>query len=319
MTIFALIRKILTKQLIPKLPNVATVEKMRPKPTSLTIKDNNYNLNELSNKCLQKLHCENLRLIPRLVWKLNNLHELTLVDCELTDIPVQLTDLAPKLRILDLSNNSIKSIDCWFVVEMRHLTNLDISHNKLEFIPYQIKAMTSLDKINLSHNQLSDVTNTLGLIPSLRYLDLSHNNLNHLPYTLIKNLTINTRLNNLDIANNPLKERNKKASDYVKNSFPTLMNLSASAIMNSDTVLYNCHKYLPPSLCKTIAMNGENCLICGRGLIDRHMKLRIIHMSLEQAATCLSTSPFPTFPMGPASQFICHFCRVTNKFRINYD
>lgn len=317
--IFALITKILKGQLIPKLPNVAVMEKLRPKPTSLVIQDNSYSATDLSNKCLQKLHCEKLRLVPRLVWKLTNLHELKLVNCQLTEIPTKLTDLAPKLRTLDLSWNQIKAIDSWFATAMRHLTSLDLSHNQLEFVPYQIKAMTSLERINLSHNQLTDVTNTLGLILSLRCLDLSHNNLNFLPYTLIKNLTIKARLNNLDLASNPLREKSEKPSDHVKRSFPSLLNLSASAIMSSDKLLFVCHEYLPPSLYNIIAINGENCLICSRGLVDRQMKLRIIHMSLEQIAVCLSTSHFPTFPLVPAMQYICHFCRATDKLQVKYD
>ena len=88
----SLMSKILKKQLIPKLAKVSIVEKLKPKPTALTIKDNTFSASDLSNKCLQRLFCDNFRLIPRLVWKLNNLIELKLNNCEMTETPIQLRD-----------------------------------------------------------------------------------------------------------------------------------------------------------------------------------------------------------------------------------
>ena len=304
----SLMTKILKKQLIPKLAKVSVVEKLKPKPTALTIRDNDFSASDLSNKCLQRLVCDNFRLIPRLVWKLNNLVDLKINNCELTEIPMKLNDLGPNLRLLDLSNNEIHSFDGSFVVGMRRLKSLDLNHNKLEFIPFEIKLMSSLERLNLSYNQLSDLPNTLGKISSMQSLDLSHNNLNCLPFTFIKNLLRMTRLNGLDISGNPLREQKSSPSSEIDKSFPSLVTLSSAAILSNDDLLYSCHKYLPQSLYINIVKNGENCAICGRIVADKQIRRTIVQTSLERIANCLSTSPFPTFPMVPASQIVCRLC-----------
>ena len=195
---------------------------------------------------------------------------------------------------------------------MRRLKSLDLNHNKLEFIPYEIKLMSGLERLNLSHNQLSHLPNTLGKICSMQTLDLSHNNLNCLPMTFIKNLLLMTRLNGLDISGNPLREQRESFSTTVDKHFPTLMSLSSAAILSNDALLYSCHQFLPQRIYKNIVTNGDNCAKCERTVVDKQTKYSIIYMSLERIANCLSTSPFPTFPNAPASRHLCHYCRFAN-------
>ncbi|XP_054163402.1 leucine-rich repeat protein SHOC-2-like [Oppia nitens] len=304
----SLINKITTHQTIPKLANVSTVEKMKPKPTTLTIKDNAFSASDLSNKCLQKLSIETFRTIPRLVWKLNNLCELILNNCDLVDIPHKLQDLKTNLRILDLSKNHIKCIDGSFVVAMKHLKTLNLSHNQLQYIPLELKSMQSLEKLNVSHNELSSVVHSVGSISSLNDLDISHNQINSLSYSLIKELLRYVRLNNLDTSGNPLRERLFTTSIIINKPFPTLKSLCLANIVSTNCLLNNCHQILPHTLYKELQINAEKCCHCGESVVDKRMKLRSVHQSLEQIVTSLSTTHFPSFPHFPAIQYVCYLC-----------
>jgi hypothetical protein len=140
----SLVRKILKRETIPKLANISSVEKLKPKPTSLSISGNNYNINDLTNKCLTKLFCDNLKLIPRLVWKLNNLTQLKLSFCQLNETPIHLNDLGLKLKLLDLSHNNIQSIDGSFLIAMKQLNHLDLSFNQLNYLSFEVISLKSL-------------------------------------------------------------------------------------------------------------------------------------------------------------------------------
>jgi len=312
----SLISKILRRETIPKLANVSSVEKLKPKQTSLTIKDNNYNISDLSNKCLTKLLCDNLKLIPRLVWKLNNLTELKLSFCDLNDIPLKLNDLGLKLKILNLSHNSIKSIDGSFVVAMNRLNHLDLSHNKLFYLPFEIKIMQSLEHLHISYNQLNHLPFTLGKINSLKFLNLSHNNLQYIPLSLINEFKLNVRLSNLDISDNPLREplSDLRTSLLSMASFPSLKCLSSSVILSHDSLLFSHHQFLPQFLYRNIQLNGEICSVCNSCALNRDLKLGVVHHSLELITNCMSTSHFPSFPLVPAVKYTCNYCLLAKNF-----
>eukprot|EP00041_Stephanoeca_diplocostata_P024001 m.600406 g.600406 ORF g.600406 m.600406 type:complete len:736 (-) comp22432_c0_seq4:596-2803(-) len=62
-----------------------------------------------------------------------------------------------------------------FLCELRHLTTLDLSHNRLQEFPSQaVAAMPKLASVNLSHNALHEMPASLCTV-TLRRLDLSHN------------------------------------------------------------------------------------------------------------------------------------------------
>jgi hypothetical protein len=311
----SLMRKILKRETIPKLANISSVEKLKPKPISLSISGNNYNINDLTNKCLTKLFCDNLKLIPRLVWKLNNLTQLKLTSCQLNEIPINLNDLGLKLKLLDLSHNSIQSIDGSFLIAMKQLNHLDLSFNQLNYLSFEMKALKSLEHLNVSNNRLCDLPFTLGHIMTLKFLDLSNNNLQYIPFSLIKEMLRNVRLSNLDISGNPLRE---PLSDFTSSlismpSLPSLKCLSSSAILSNDHFLYKCHQLLPQFLYRNIQMNGEKCSLCFSPIVNRDLKLGVIHQSLELITNCMSTSHFPSFPLVPAVQYICNYCLSSKK------
>lgn len=312
----ALVSKIIKRQTFPKLAHISSVEKQKPKPTSLTIDGNQYNFNDLKNKCLTKLFCLNLKLIPRLVWKLNNLVELKLSFCELNEIPLKLNELGLNLKILNLSHNSIQAINGSFLLALRHLNHLDLSHNELLYLPFEIKVLQRLEQLNVCNNSLTDLPFTLAKVSSLQVLNVSHNKLQYIPFSLIKEMALNVRLNNFDISDNPLREplTDLKTSLMSVTSLPSLKLLSSAAILSHDSLLYSSHHVLPQLLYRNIQLDGEMCSLCCSPFVNKNLKLGVIHQSLEAIAVCMSTSYFPSFPLVPALKYICYYCLLTKKY-----
>ncbi|KAI6186361.1 Leucine-rich repeat-containing protein [Aphelenchoides besseyi] len=97
--------------------------------------------------------------------------------------------LVPELEAetsLNLSNNQFQMIalDRTATSKLQHITDVDISHNELEFV-YEIVELHSLKRLNLSHNQIVALSSSdfgvnpdAEILPELEELDLSFNNLN---------------------------------------------------------------------------------------------------------------------------------------------
>lgn len=114
-------------------------------------------------------------LIPRTLWKLKNLTQLSLSENELTSLPA----------------------------EIGYLTNLTVLYlydNQLDSLPGEIGKLTNLKKLYLNNNNLTSLPAEIGKLSNLTSLYLSNNNLTYLP-TEIQELT---NLKELDLLNNPL-------------------------------------------------------------------------------------------------------------------
>jgi Leucine-rich repeat (LRR) protein len=98
----------------------------------------------------------------------------------LTDIPIQVFDLSSTLTILNLSVNKLKFLPAslW---EMTMLESLDISSNELESLPPQVEQLTNLQVLNLRHNFLTTLPASLGRCVALQKLNLEYNRLKTLP------------------------------------------------------------------------------------------------------------------------------------------
>lgn len=98
----------------------------------------------------------------------------------LTDIPIQVFDLSSTLTILNLSVNKLKFLPAslW---EMTKLESLDISSNELESLPPQVEQLTNLQVLNLRHNFLTTLPASLGRCVALQKLNLEYNRLKTLP------------------------------------------------------------------------------------------------------------------------------------------
>ena len=129
----------------------------------------------------------------RHISQCSKLEVLILADCGLSNVSA-LGEM-PALRVLDLSNNSIGSIDALVNLStldelylghnaltgfpvlrgLKSLRILDLSYNALEYVG-GVSACTALERLNVSHNRLSSVT-PLSALTELVWLNASNNNL----------------------------------------------------------------------------------------------------------------------------------------------
>ena len=70
------------------------------------------------------------------------------------------------------------------VLQLSHLTDLDLSNNKLSRLPRSITKLTNLTWLNLKNNKLTDVPESIIKLRNLTWLDLSNNNITNLPKSL---------------------------------------------------------------------------------------------------------------------------------------
>ncbi|CAL4083519.1 unnamed protein product [Meganyctiphanes norvegica] len=86
----------------------------------------------------------------------------------------------PILKKLYLNNNQISQLD-WTLRDMPNLKQMDVSCNRLSFIPGDAMHNENLHFLNISHNDIGDVgISAFKGLPKLSHLDLSHNALTEL-------------------------------------------------------------------------------------------------------------------------------------------
>ncbi|XP_050997330.1 toll-like receptor 7 [Acomys russatus] len=107
-----------------------------------------------------------------------NLDELDISRNSLTSLPRGFFEgMPPNLKTLSLAENGLGSF-AWDKLQLlKHLKNLDLSHNKLPVVPERLaNCSKSLMKLILKHNQIRHLTKYfLEDAMQLRYLDLSSN------------------------------------------------------------------------------------------------------------------------------------------------
>ncbi len=117
---------------------------------------------------------------------IDNLHELKLSDCNLSDISA--LENVTKLTYLDLSLNSISDISS--LKRMTKLTSLSLSYNDISDIS-ALKNMTKLTKLNLHYNDITDIS-ALKRMTKLTRLVLSYNDISDI--SVLENMTELTEL-----------------------------------------------------------------------------------------------------------------------------
>ncbi|XP_054773808.2 leucine-rich repeat protein SHOC-2-like [Lytechinus pictus] len=107
---------------------------------------------------------------------------LDLSSCLLESVPQAVYHLMRKTQLssIDLSHNALTIMSKKLPMKFPSVTAFNISDNKVEKIPDEIKEMTMLETLNASHNQLSTLPETFYELSSLRILDLSHNDITDL-------------------------------------------------------------------------------------------------------------------------------------------
>ena len=126
----------------------------------------NLNGNKLSNTILD------------IVWQIPNLQTLSLSNNNLTGCLDTSSAVSKQIRVLDVSNNKIESLNI-DGVQFANLQKLNISGNKLEDLPWTSLAPCPLLELVAASNDLSGVAfnGVVAGFDKLRELDLSRNSL----------------------------------------------------------------------------------------------------------------------------------------------
>jgi len=106
-----------------------------------------------------------------------------------TYIPSEFSIRLPHLSFIDLSHNRLIYLPDSFGY-LFHLKTLLLNNNRLQELPETFCLLARLQKVDLSHNQLKCLPQTLGNMESLESLNISYNELESLPLTLGKSKSL---------------------------------------------------------------------------------------------------------------------------------
>ncbi|XP_023932880.1 leucine-rich repeat protein 1 [Lingula anatina] len=195
-----------------------------------------------------------LKKVDSRIIQLKHLSHLNLSGNCLTSLPVALGELQ-HLTELDVSDNQIEQFPQPLGdSSLRNsLTFLNISKNKLKFLPPSFCALSSLVTLNMNENQLQCLPARFGHLLKLRFLSAAKNSLKTLPGTFTQLL-----LEKLDLyCNEFLLEGPATAVD--KLSFPSLLECAARSIKKGR--VQHTEEDLPPMLLHFLK-SAKLCL-CG--------------------------------------------------------
>ncbi|XP_052807094.1 toll-like receptor 4 [Mya arenaria] len=132
-------------------------------------------------------------------------YEATNISRPIVALPVDSMGAIP-LKVLDISQNGIISMDLNLTAMSRYMEDIDLSNNKLYLmdtskIKHIFKNTPNIYRINLSNNRLSKLPDDIfSTNTNLEYLDLSHNRLSTLDFKfshLIKLKVLNVSFNEI--------------------------------------------------------------------------------------------------------------------------
>ncbi len=152
-------------------------------------------VNDLTETPPFGLHCPSLHTInlcKNRIISVNNETFLylpsltTLILCEnlITHIPEYIR-LPASLEVLDLTNNLIKSLGS-IVKNLKNLTNLIVTKNRIEQVPFNTLAnLSALQHLAMDENLIEFINESDGCCPSLRVLKLNENYMSSIPVTFL--------------------------------------------------------------------------------------------------------------------------------------
>ncbi|XP_053634351.2 leucine-rich repeat protein 1-like isoform X3 [Cherax quadricarinatus] len=150
---------------------------------------------------LESLKVNNVQLnrVENRIMKLKKLHSLNLNHNIIKELPTKMNEMHCLVN-LHLSFNNITCISHQlFSGRLSHtLQMLDLSNNKIEYLPHTLGQLHSLVSLKLDGNILHKLPISLGKLTRLKYLTASKNKLVELPATLS-----NLRLESMDVFGNP--------------------------------------------------------------------------------------------------------------------
>lgn len=110
--------------------------------------------------------------------------ELDLSGCNLSGLPLLVSDNFAKVRVLDLGKNRLSAFPATLVggtIVFDMLEELNLAGNLITAVPPTISRLTRLRVLRLDENQLTSLPVELALLSQLEFLDISGNALTDLP------------------------------------------------------------------------------------------------------------------------------------------
>ncbi|XP_071513066.1 leucine-rich repeat protein 1 isoform X2 [Panulirus ornatus] len=241
-----------------------------------------------------KINDVQLNRIENRILKLKRLHSLNLNNNLIKELPSAMSEMHC-LTELHLSLNNITHISHQlFEGRLSHtLQLLDLSNNKMEYLPHTLGKLHNLISLKIGENFLQKLPVSLGKLTRLKYLMASNNKLVELPAS-IRHLKVDT----LDVFGNPFSSR----LGLVRNNIvgvPCLKEIASA---------YCVKRRLQPTAADIPATLVEylqawmKCL-CGRICYESHI-LACISLNLKLVASALTIgNAFQT--SAPALATLC--------------
>ncbi|XP_014470905.1 PREDICTED: leucine-rich repeat-containing protein 40-like [Dinoponera quadriceps] len=166
-----------------------------------SVPDRVWRINELTEEELRNLHFElDYEHKEERWWEQEPLRVLDLSSNSLTTIDSRIRFLT-ELSTLDIHNNLLEELPA-AIGFLRELKLLNLSDNKLASLPPKFYTLTELCELHLKNNHINILESEIGNLIMLTYLDLSHNNLSDLPI----GMGYMVRLVTLNLCHNMIKE-----------------------------------------------------------------------------------------------------------------
>ncbi|KAG5670988.1 hypothetical protein PVAND_001213 [Polypedilum vanderplanki] len=266
-------------------------------------------------RTLKELHINEIGCsqMPIGILNLSNLTYLNLNNNKIEKIHRALGNL--RINELSISENDLgKSMSIkdweWFngINLQQNLRTLNLSKNKLKFMPSAIAKFESLVNLDLSNNEISRLPFAIKQMKSMRNLNLSHNQLKSLPCTIRK-----LQLDLIDLSSNQFSSYSKSleiAQQSQRNitalnlDFPTLFELASQIIIKKQIPFMSLNI---PKIIKEILFHSPICCNtkCESLCYDRkiYSNINITEIKSKSRITSDNTSHF--LVDGPLCKITC--------------
>ncbi|KAE9456453.1 hypothetical protein C3L33_11664, partial [Rhododendron williamsianum] len=123
-----------------------------------------------------------------------DLEKVSLMKNEISTIPSATSPMCPNLSTLILRENPLERLPYRFLLHLRALSLLDLSHTEIQSLPNSISDMECLTALFLGHCEQLIYVPSLAKLKEMRVLDLSYTKIKRVPQGL-ENLVNLERLN----------------------------------------------------------------------------------------------------------------------------
>lgn len=156
---------------------------------------------------------------------------LDLSDCQLMTFPDAIFHLMRNTVVLacDLSSNVLRKIPPKFPMKFTHITELNLSHNRLSTLPEELKDMPDLRKLDISYNDFMSMPWVVFRLPKVTYLDARKNYIADVEANRLRSVST---LKEVHLEENPLSE---DACRALENMSSTQMVVHVSPPSSSDS------------------------------------------------------------------------------------